>query len=192
MTETELIQQLQIGSNKAFREMVDVYGTLVYNTALGILQNEEDAEDIAQEVFITVFQSIQKFKGDSKLSTWLYRISVSKCLDNLRSKKRKKRFAFIQSIFGKEGTNLRIDKPDFCHPGVLLENKERATVLFKAIEKLPLNQRTAYTLQKLEDLSYAEIAEIMQLSTAAVESLLFRAKQNLQKILEHYYNENEK
>jgi RNA polymerase sigma-70 factor (ECF subfamily) len=74
---------------------------MVYNTVLGILQNAEDAEDVTQEAFIQVFESVSSFKGESKFSTWIYRIAVSKALDHIRKKKRKKRFAFIQSLYGK-------------------------------------------------------------------------------------------
>src|SRR5262245_36860124 len=109
---------------------------MVYNTILGIVQNGTEAEDLAQEVFIKVFEKIGTFKGDSKFSTWLYRIATTTALDHLRSKKRKKRFGFLQTLAGGSGEeNDQI--PDFHHPGVRLDNKERAAVLFKAIEALP-------------------------------------------------------
>jgi RNA polymerase sigma factor (sigma-70 family) len=164
---------------------------LVYNTALGILQNTFDAEDLAQEVFVQVFHSVKNFKGDCKLSTWLYRITVTKSLDFLRAKKRKKRFAFVQSLFGNENNEPLVEQATFVHPGVQLENKERATILFKAIDKLPENQKIAFTLSKVDGLSYQEIADVMQLSVSSIESLLFRAKSNLQKYLGDYYK-NEK
>ncbi len=103
-------------------------------------------------------------------------------LDHLRKKKRKKRFAFLQSLYGKNDS-LLIDPPDFFHPGVKAENKENAAVLFKAIEKLPVNQKTAFVLNKIENLSYREIGEIMNSSESAVDSLLQRAKKNLQSTL---------
>ena len=164
---------------------------MVYNTALGILQNTFDAEDLAQEVFVQVFHSVKNFKGDCKLSTWLYRITVTKSLDFLRAKKRKKRFAFVQSLFGSENNEPLAEQATFVHPGVQLENKERAAILFKAIDKLPENQKIAFTLSKVEGLSYQEIADVMQLSVSSIESLLFRAKNNLQKYLGDYYK-NEK
>src|SRR5450432_648445 len=151
---------------------------MVYNTVLGIIQNAEDAEDIAQDVFVQVFESIHGFKEESKLSTWLYRIAVSKAMDHLRRKKRKKRFAFVQSIFG-NNEELVNDPPDFFHPGIILENKQNAAVLFKAIKTLPQNQHTAFILNKIEGLSYQEISDIMKLSVSAVDSLLQRAKANL-------------
>ncbi|MGZ3865111.1 MAG: RNA polymerase sigma factor [Bacteroidia bacterium] len=167
--------------------MVETHQALVYNASLGILQNSADAEDVAQEVFVQVYHSVKEFKGDCKLSTWLYRIAVTKSLDFLRAKKRKKRFAFVQSLFGEESNEPLVEQATFVHPGVQLENKERAGILFKAINKLPENQKVAFTLNKVEGLSYQEIAEVMQLSVSSVESLLFRAKANLQKLLGNYY-----
>lgn len=183
MNETELIQGLRSGDESAFKYLVDTYQDRVFNTAIGIVQNAEDAEDVAQEVFIQVFKSIHSFKGESKLSTWIYRITTTRALDLLRSRKSKKRFGFLQRLFG-EGNEPLHELPDFHHPGVTLDQKENAARLFKAINQLPENQKTAFTLHKLEDLSYLEISEIMQTSLAAVESLMHRARQNLRKILE--------
>lgn len=159
---------------------------MVYNTALGIVQNAEDAEDIAQETFVQVYQSIGSFKGESKFSTWLYRITIAKALDHERKKKRKKRFAFVKSIFGEE-SQIVVNPPDFHHPGVVLDKKENAAVLFRAIAELPENQRIAFTLHKVDGLSYQEVSEIMNTSVSSVESLMHRAKTNLRKRLEDYY-----
>lgn len=186
MNEQELIELVKKKDRIAFKTLVDTWQEMVYNTALGILQNIEDAEDVAQEVFIQVFESISSFKGESKFSTWLYRITITKTTDHIRKKKRKKRFAFIQSLYGKNDEQV-IDPPDFFHPGVHLENKENATVLFKAIDQLLPNQKTAFVLSKMENLSYKEIAEVLNLSEAAVDALLQRAKDKLKKILKNYY-----
>ena len=189
MNELELIQQLRAGDEGAFKTLVANYQDLVYNTALGIVQNSEDAEDVAQEVFIQVYRSIDQFKGDARLSTWIYRITTTKALDHIRSRKRKKRFAFITSLFG-PNDELVHEPVDFQHPGVTLDRKEQAALLFRMIDQLPENQKVAFTLHKTEELSYQEIADVMQLSVSAVESLLFRARQNLRKLLEKYYKQN--
>ena len=183
LNEFELIQGLRNADETAFKYLVDTYQGRVFNTAIGIVQNAEDAEDVAQEVFIQVYRSIHNFKGESKLSTWLYRIATTRSLDLLRSRKSKKRFGFIQRMFGESNEPMH-EIPDFNHPGVALDRKENAAKLFKAIAQLPENQKTAFTLHKLEDLSYQEISEVMQASVAAVESLMHRAKQNLRKMLE--------
>lgn len=186
MTEKELIDLLKQKDREAFKTIVEQWKDMVYNTALGILQNEEDAEDIAQEVFIQVFESIKDFKEESKFSTWIYRITVTKSLDYIRKKKRKKRFAWVQGLYGANGDEM-IDAPDFMHPGIKMENKEDAAILFKAIEKLPEKQKAAFVLNKVENLSYAEIAQIMGTSTLAVDSLFQRSKKNLRKDLSGFY-----
>jgi RNA polymerase sigma-70 factor (ECF subfamily) len=183
LTEIELIQGLQQKDEAAFKYLVDTYQDRVYNTALGVVQNPQDAEDVAQEVFIQVYRSIGSFKGDAKLSTWLYRIATTRALDLLRSKKSKKRFGIIQRLFG-EGNEPVFEIPEFHHPGIALEQKENAAKLFRAIGQLPENQKVAFTLHKLEDLSYQEVSEVMKTSVPAVESLMHRAKMNLKKILE--------
>lgn len=183
MDELELIQGLREGQEAAFRALVEIYQDRVYNTVIGIVQNAEDAEDVTQEVFIQVYKSIGTFKGESKLSTWLYRIATTRSLDLLRSRKSKKRFGFIQRLFG-DGAEPTVEIPDFNHPGVALDKKENAAKLFKAIAQLPENQKTAFVLHKLEDLSYQEVAGIMKTSVPAVESLMHRAKLNLRKLLE--------
>ena len=181
-----MVEKLKQGDETAFKTIVETWQKMVYNTALGIVQNAEDAEDIAQETFVQVYQSIGSFKGESKFSTWLYRITIAKALDHERKKKRKKRFAFVKSIFGEE-SQIVVNPPDFHHPGVVLDKKENAAVLFRAIAELPENQRIAFTLHKVDGLSYQEVSEIMNTSVSSVESLMHRAKTNLRKRLEDYY-----
>ena len=183
MTEQDLIKGLRQGEEAAFKYLVETYRDRVFNTALGIVQNAEDAEDVSQEVFIQVYRSIASFKGESKLSTWLYRIATTRALDLLRSRKSKKRFGMLQRLFG-DDNEPALELPDFNHPGVALDRKENAAKLFKAIGRLPENQKIAFTLHKLEDLSYQEVSEVMQTSLPAVESLMHRARQNLKKMLE--------
>ncbi|MBP6432031.1 MAG: RNA polymerase sigma factor [Ferruginibacter sp.] len=180
MTEQELIFRLQNGDELAFKELVTQLQDKVYNTALGFLQNTTDAEDIAQDVFIQVYHSVNNFKQQSLLSTWIYRITVTKCLDQLRKQKTKKRFGFIISLFDNRNTLLH-EPQDFNHPGVQLDKKEDAKILFELLNKLPESQRTVFILNKIEGLSYYEIAQIQKTTEAAIDSLLQRAKQNLRK-----------
>jgi RNA polymerase sigma factor (sigma-70 family) len=180
LTEQELLYGLRNGEELAFKELVNQFQNRVFNVSLGLLQQHADAEDIAQEVFIQVYRSIKNFKEEARLSTWIYKITVTKCLDHLRSKKRKKRFGFISSLFGNDNTPL-YEPEEFNHPGVQLDKKEDAKILFKLVDELPENQRTAFILNKVEELSYREIAAILNTSEPAVDSLLQRAKQNLRK-----------
>jgi len=184
LTEQELIIGLRAREEDSFRWLVDHYQASVYNTILGIIQSAEDAEDLAQEVFIQVFRSIDQFKGESKLSTWIYRIATTKSLDFLRSRKSKKRFAFLQRL-GMPGDGSVDEIPEFHHPGIAAEQKELAAELFQAIAQLADNQKTAFVLVKLEQLSHAEVSAIMGISVAAIESLLHRARTKLKYILEN-------
>lgn len=186
MTEPELIQGLLDKKEEAFRFLIESYGDRVHNTILSIIQNKEDTEDLTQEVFVEIYNSISKFKGESQLYTWVYRIATSKALDLLRKRKAKKRFAFITSIYSNEEEEMEIG--DFNHPGIIIENKERAKILFDVMNQLSDNQKAAFTLSQIENLSYKEIAEVMKLSVSSVESLIFRAKSNLKKILKDYYS----
>jgi RNA polymerase sigma factor (sigma-70 family) len=181
-TEIELIAQLQQGNEAAFKQVFEAHQDRIYNTILYMIQSAEEAKDLTQEVFVDVFLSIENFKAQSKLSTWIYRIAINKALNHQRFKKAKKRLGAVLSIFNLSPVD---DTPDFVHPSILLENKELSASLYKAINELPEKQKTAFVLRQLEDLSYAEIAEVMQTTTPSVESLLFRAKQNLQKILKN-------
>ena len=185
-SEPDLIRQLQQGEQLAFKKVVDLYQNMVYNTIISMVQNEADAEDITQEVFVQVHQSVGLFKGDAKFSTWLYRITIAKALDHEKRKKRKKRFVFVQGLFGEKG-EAQHHPVEFNHPGVQLENKEKAIELFKVLQQIPDNQRIAFTLNKIEGLNNQEIAAIMNNSFYAVESLLARAKTNLKKKLKNYY-----
>ena len=182
MEEKNLIKNLKEGDENAFKFLVENYKSIVFNTTLPIIQNSEEADDISQEVFIQIYKSINGFKGNSSLLTWIYRITVSKCFEHLRFKKRKKRFSQIINLFREDGTV--IDIPQFEHPGVQLEKKEDAKLLFEAIESLNDEQKTAYTLKNIQGLSYNKISKVMDKSTSSIESLIFRAKKNLKKYLE--------
>jgi RNA polymerase sigma-70 factor (ECF subfamily) len=189
LNEWILIEQLKQGDQTAFRKIVEAWQDLVYNTAIGIVQNAEDAEDVAQEVFVQVYESIHNFKGESKLSTWLYRITISKAMDHIRHKNRKKRFAFVKNLFTDQNEAV-VHPPDFNHPGVILDKREKSATLMKAVSELPDNQRIAFTLHKIEGLSYQEISEVMESTVSSVESLMHRAKNNLRKNLENFYKQD--
>jgi RNA polymerase sigma factor (sigma-70 family) len=160
----------------------------VFNTAIGLVQDHGIAEDISQEVFVTVFKSILSFNEKSSLSTWIYRITVNKCLDHLRAKNRQKRAGVLGLLFHKDTGEAIHDQPNFDHPGIQLERKEKARYLFGAINTLPENQKTVFVLSQVEELSQKDIADIMNLSIKAVESLLQRAKANLRKKLGPIYD----
>jgi RNA polymerase sigma factor (sigma-70 family) len=189
LEQEKLIQEIKRGDAGAFEELFSLFKDRVLNTALGYLQNREDAEEITQDVFVEVYRSIDKFKGKSGIGTWIYRITVNKSLDRIKHKKRKKRFAFITSLFDSESGEPVHQPVEFNHPGVEAESKERAKYLFDAVNRLPENQRTAFILTEIEGLSHAEAGEVMNKTTKAVESLVRRAKDGLKIILSDIYNE---
>jgi len=191
MTPEQLIQQLASGDDDALRELYGVFSKKIYNTCLAYLQVESDAEEAMQDVFVEVYRSVTEFNAKASVNTWIYRIAVNKCLDRIRYNKRQKRFAFISSLFSKDTGAIQFDQPNFNHPGVLLENKEKSAVLFKAINQLPENQRMAFILKHVEGLSQKEIAEIINIGEKAVESLLQRAKGSLRKLLSDFYDKTE-
>ena len=173
-----------------FQNIYNQYHVLVYNVALNYLQNTEDAEEITQDVFVQVYNSLHQFGEKSTLKTWIYRITINKCLDFIKHKNSKKRLF----IFGNKSQNENdyINVSNFEHPGILLENKEKSTILFKTINELPENQKTAFILSKMDGLSNPEISEVMQLSISSVESLVFRAKTNLREKLSVKFEEYRK
>lgn len=166
-----------------FEELYNEHKKLVYNLALQYVQNSEDAEEITQDVFVSVYEKLDSFRQDSKHSTWLYRITINKSLDFIKARKRQKRFSFFTSLFHDETNEPKHQVSDFNHPGVMMEEKEQLRNLFTLINGLPDNQKTALILMKIEEKSQAETAEIMNLSPKAVESLVQRAKSNLVKKL---------
>ncbi len=186
MTDEQLISLLAQKNESAFRVLVERYEQKVYNTVIGFLRADDFADDVAQEVFIAVYQSIGSFRRDSTLSTWIYRIAVTKSLEFLRKQKRKKRWGMVYSLFDDSG-RLVYDAKHYHHPGVAVEDQETAQALFNAIDQLSEQQRTAFTLQKLEGLSYEEVASVMHTTVPSVESLIQRAQVNLRKHLTVYY-----
>lgn len=178
MNEQEIISQILKGNQQAFKELYILYKNQVYSTALSYLQQTEDAEEVTQDVFLTVFEKLDTFNRNSKISTWIYRITVNKSLNQI--KKRKRNLT----------TNIELmksHKVDFIHPGVLLENQEKSKYFFAAIDKLDENQKTAIILSYIEDLPRQEVAEIMNNTLKSIEGLLQRGKKNLHKHLLKLY-----
>ena len=192
INQEEFIKNLRSGNQAAFSLLIDDYQQKVFHTCISFVPNKEDAEDIAQEVFLEVYKSIGKFKGNSKLSTWIYKICTNKCLEFIRKKNAKKRLVFIQRILGNE---IPLDKTNFFtefnHPGILLEHKEQSETIYLALNTLPESQKTVFTLAKLDGKTYQEIVEITGKSLSSVESIMFRAKKNLQKKLANFYKNKE-
>jgi RNA polymerase sigma-70 factor (ECF subfamily) len=187
MTDKELVYEIiNHKSQKAFEKLVNQYQPLVVKTCLGFVNSYADAEDLAQDVFIEVYQSINGFRNEAKVSTWIYRIAVNKSLNFVRKQKRNKMFRSIENFFITNGDKSEpYEIVDKVSGGAdrEIERSENKQLLKDAINKLPDNQRIAFILSKYQDLSYKEISEVIGVSLSSVESLLFRAKSNLQKYL---------
>lgn len=183
----QLLAEIAQGSESALADLYAAFGSRVYNTALGYLQNPEEAEEVTQDVFVKIFQSAARFEGKSAVSTWIYRIAVNQSLDRLDYRKRQKRTGLVVSLFRGGNQEQPLELPHFDHPGVVLEQKENARILLKAIESLPEQQKTAFILSFIEDLPRQEVADVMQTSLKAIESLLQRAKANLRLRLDEFY-----
>ena len=179
-----------IQNQQQFEKLYQEHHLMVFNVALNYLQNVEDAEEITQDVFLQIYQSLHKFDNKSVLKTWIYRIAINKSLDFIKMKNSKKRLF----IFGKKSQNENeyLNSSNFEHPGILMENQENAKILFLAIYSLTENQKTAFILSKMDGLSNPEIAKIMEVSISSVESLIFRAKNILKVKLAEKFKEYRK
>ncbi len=179
-----------IENQSHFEKLYHEHKTLVLNLALNYLQSIEDAEEITQDVFVKVHHSLDGFNQKSSYKTWIYRIAINQCVDYIKHKNSQKRFF----VFGKKSQNEQeyLNKSNFEHPGILMEHKEDAAILFEVINTLTENQKTAFLLSKLDGLSNPEIAEIMQLSISSVESLIFRGKATLQERLAEKFTQYRK
>ena len=192
MTELELIKGVIARDREAISCLVETYQKRVIKTAYYFLGNMEDAEDVAQDVFIEILNSIGNFRQSSALSTWIYRITVNRSLNVVKKNKQRQYFIRIESMFGiaKQGKSILVHEsaPDI---NSLAENETRK-ILKEIVSGLPVNQRTVFILSKYEEMSYKEISEVTELSVSSVESLLHRAKLNLQKRLVSHFSEYSK
>jgi RNA polymerase sigma-70 factor (ECF subfamily) len=189
LSETELISGIKNRDKQAVQLLVLKFHTQIIKTACHIVNNMDDAEDLAQDVFIEVLESISRFKENSTLSTWIYRITVNKSLNFIRKNKRKQLVRNFGSFFGYSNTEtVSVSDEPIAQHDILLEN-EQQQILYQAIDSLPPNQRAVFILHKFDELPNKQIAEIMELSVASVESLMQRAKHNLQKHLIYYFAE---
>lgn len=183
MTDQELITGILNRDKQVIQFLVGKYHKQIIKTAFHLLQNMDDAEDLAQDVCIEILESIESFKGASSLSTWIYRLTINKSLNFIRKNKRKQLVSQFESFFRKGNGHENSAFTEPSEQDNTFDNTERRQLLENAVNSLPENQKTAFILSKYEELSYKEITEIMNLSLASVESLLQRAKKSLQKKL---------
>lgn len=172
------------GDEPAFRKLIDDYRPLVYRTAARFLSNPDDCSDLTQEVFIEVWRSSSRFRGESSIATWLYRITVNKAINHLRREKRKNWLTGFRNFGSPPEPGTRSDEA-----ASRLIQRDDARLISEALSRLPENQRIAFVLSQSERLSQKAISEVMGLSESAVESLIHRARTNLRKRLRNYYSD---
>jgi RNA polymerase sigma-70 factor (ECF subfamily) len=164
----------------SFDDIYEEHEKSVFNIALHFVRNISDAEEITQDVFLKVYLGYENFKNQSKLSTWIHRITVNSSIDYLRKKNAEKR-RFVISM----SDAILPANSNYIHPGIQLEQKEALEEILKVINELPNQQKTAIILHKIEGLSQLKTAKIMNKSVKSVESLIGRArkkiKENIQK-----------
>ncbi|MDP2303158.1 MAG: sigma-70 family RNA polymerase sigma factor [Ignavibacteria bacterium] len=182
MEEKQIIEHLKNGDEFIYKYVYDQYSRMVYSVCFRMTGNKEEAEDVTQDVFIKLFNSINYFHEDSKLSTWIYQITVNTSLNRLR---RKKVINFLSLNFWEDEKGEKEMAVDNITPETNLEKSEIQQIVQEAINSLPAKQKTAIILSRYEELSYKEISKVMELGVSAVESLIFRAKENLAKKLIH-------
>lgn len=185
--EAVFIASLRAGESAAYEKLVSDYRQRIFSTCYSFLKDRDLAEDQTQEVFISIFNSIRQFQEQSSLSTWIYRISISSCLDYLRAQQRHKRKSTgILSIFSVQDT---LPAHNQMNPYQHLENKEYAKTIASALDKMPDKYKTAFVLKYMDALPQKEIAEIMEITEKAVEGILSRAKTTLREEIGNFFPE---
>jgi len=176
--EAAVIRRVLDGDGNAFEALVAAYEKNVYNLALRMTGNAQDAEDMAQEAFVKAYTSLPGFRGDSKFSVWLYRIVSNVCLDFLRRQNR--RPASSLSLEDEDGEESQMDIPDESQsPEQLLERSLTQEAVQRGLQSLSAEQRQILLLREIQGLSYEEIAETLDLEAGTVKSRIFRARKKL-------------
>lgn len=182
MDEKELIKRIIKGENKYFKEIINKYKNVVYNHSRNFLRNAQEAEDATQEIFINIFNNLRKFRGESKLSTWIYRITINFCKNKLKQMKRL-RANIMEEIVDDDNESRKlieeIKENSDKEPDNIFAQKNLRNIIYKNMKTLSDEQRTVIILRDINGLSYEEIAKIMKTSVSAVKSKLFRARENL-------------
>ncbi len=180
-----LVHKAQKGDVEAFEELICAYEHRIYNIAYKMMGNPEDAMDVAQEALLKIYKSLKKFKNQSTFSTWVYRVAMNTCLDELRKKKR----GFLLLMNDAEGYgNGIVDSSSDSLPEVSYERKERLKSLQNAIQELIPDYKSVIILRDIQGFSYEEIAEILHCPLGTVKSRINRARTELRKKLSEFGN----
>ncbi|HNZ29527.1 MAG TPA: sigma-70 family RNA polymerase sigma factor [Candidatus Goldiibacteriota bacterium] len=189
MEEAEIINRIKKGETALFSEIIKLYKGVVFGHCLSFLRNRQDAEDVCQEVFVSVFNNLKKFRGDSKLGTWIYRITVNSCKNRLKQMQRLRSRMAEENYSPNEEEEINamvnnIKEKEENEPDNLFVSKEIRAAVFKRIGELTEEQRQVIILRDVDGLPYDVIGKVLKLSVSAVKSKLFRARENLREKLE--------
>lgn len=181
--EQGIVKEILAGNMRSFELLINDFKERVINICYSYTNNLADAEDISQEVFIEMYKSLKKFKGDASLSTWIFRIASNKSLDHIRKQKRVKRGAgltsYIEDFKNNDWSSGSMSIPD--NELIVTQRKE---LLYYGLSKLPSRQKEAFVLTQIEGLNQQEVSEIMNVSVKSIESLVMRGRKKLKSILE--------
>ena len=187
LTDLSLVERCRTDDDAAFGEVVARYKAKIYNYVYRMTGSADDAEDLTQEVFIRMYTSIDSFRGQSSLNTWLFRIAGNLCIDRFRRTKNRVPAFSLDAPLGDEAGTLEVGDETYA-PHRLFENAEMAEQIQSALSKLPDKLRTALLLHEIEGLPYEEIAEIAGCPLGTVKSRLFNARMQLRGHLSGYLN----
>jgi RNA polymerase sigma-70 factor (ECF subfamily) len=189
ITDVMLLESFKKGSIDSFEEILHRYETKVFNLAIRFTRNQEDAEEVLQDVFSTLYRKADSFQGKSAFSSWLYRITVNAAFMKLR--KRKQNQTISLEDLTPSAQNNCLEREVLCTPRVetISSNQELRDILQTAISKLPTQYRAVFLLRDVDGLSNQEVGEILELSIPAVKSRLHRSRLMLRKRLQRFYEE---
>lgn len=177
-----LISKAKEGDKKAFEEIISLYEKKVFSTIYYMVKNENEVEDIAQEVFVKIYKNLKNFKEESSLYTWIYRITINVCIDEL---KKKKNVVYIDEKIETADGEMEMQLEDTAKgPEHLAEDEELKRKITNCIRKLPIDQRTMIILRDIKGFTYMEIAEMTKINLGTVKSKINRARTALKQILE--------
>ena len=185
--DAELVQRFKNGDRRAYEEIVRRYQHRVFGLALRWMGDPQIAEEVAQDVFIALFRSLSKFRGDSKLSTWIYRVVVNHC-KNRKLYRKRRHMRKHEALDGKDDPDDDGPARQIAHDGpgtdAPLHTSEAQQLVHQALDQLDEGQRRIIVLRDIEDLAYEEIGEILDVPRGTVKSRLHRARKQLAQVLE--------
>lgn len=191
--ERQLVERAQAGDRDAFQEIVERYQRKVYSVCYGMLKNQQDSLDVSQDVFIKVYRYLEKFNHSSSFYTWLYRITVNKCIDFIRKQKRRAELDYDDAI----GPNDNVEDDGNLMPSTLGVHPDRAYArkelrekMLEALDSLSEKHRTILILREVEGLAYEEIAEVLGISKGTVMSRLYHARRYFQQAMRAYLGDS--